>query len=687
MTASRRTAGAGLALLALLAGAAAPVPALAQAPPPAGGTGQPLPLVPPDWRAPEPESEPEPDSEFEPPPAAVPPALTPPDTTAPAAPPREAAPAVRPAAPPGAMPSLDPPREIAPPPGGLTQEERALPPPGPPTKPPVPARAAPPAPVGDATGVLPARPGGLPQDLWAGTSGARVRDLVAALPLTVPSPIVADLRRRLLLTVQTAPPGLSARALLALRVGRLAALGGPADDLVALAEPLGPGAEADRARLRALAIEGRDDRVCALARGVGAGYVDPVWQQAAIHCDLLDGARDRALLGLALLREMGGGAAAGDERGSDGAFMLLAERLAGLDSPAPDSFAGASALAYRLLRALPDLDAPADALRAGEPWTARALALGGGGPPSLIAAAAERAAAVGAVSIDDLATAWRDLDVDPRDLETPVSRVVLGGTALDRALAYAILARETDPERLAEGLLHPLETSRTKTPVLYPLHAALYAPLIRAIPVEPAVPAFLGAAAGRALYAAGSIEAGRTWLRRLGQQGRAGDADAEDAAALLWPIARVADAALGDPLPGERLVLWRQARAARLGDGAEARRVLDRDHVVLLNVLEALGAPVQAVHWLPIKSSRVFVEAVAVDGGFTDADRLAALERAVGDGRPGAALALALRALGPEGPAGASLETLQAVIGALRALDLTADARRVALEALLARGI
>jgi len=534
-----------------------------------------------------------------------------------------------------------------------------------------------------APGVLTSQAGGFADDLWSGTPGDRVADLLAALPVATTSPVVADLRQRLLLSEQSAPDGLSALALLRIRLDVLVRAGAPAGEIMALAAPVGRDATIDRLRLHSLLVDADDARACALVRTVGMRYPAPVWQQAAIHCDSLDGNREAAVLGLSMLREMG----AGQDDGGGRAFTLLAERIAGLNSPVPDSFAGASPVTWRLLRRLPDVDAPANALDPEAPWTARALALADAGKPqSLHAEAAERAAAAGALSIEDLGTHWAALVTDPRDLTTPLSQVVQGGTARDRALAFTILLREISPEHLAEGLIYPLETSRARTPALYPTHARLYAPLIREIPVGPRTPAFLGEAAVRALYVSGSIEAGRAWLARLEAQGREGDLQAEDAVALVWPLARMADPALGDAVPTERLLYWRQAWAARLGETAEGRRALDRAHVVLLTLFETLGANIGEAHWLPLRSNRVFVEAVAVGGGYTDATRLAALDQAASDGRIGETVALALLALGPDGPAGASLDTMRGVLTALRAVNLNGEARRLAVEALAAWG-
>jgi len=533
-----------------------------------------------------------------------------------------------------------------------------------------------------APGILTPQTGGFADDLWSGTPGARVADLLAALPIATTSPVVADLRRRLLLSQQSAPDGLSVLALLRVRLGVLVRAGASADEVMTLAAPVGRDATIDRLRLQSLLVDADDARACTLVRAVGMRYPAPMWQQAAIHCESLDGNREAAALGLSMLREIGAGQDAGGR-----AFTLLAERLAGLSSPSPESFAGASPVAWRLLRRLPDVDAPADALDPEAPWTARALALADAGKPEeLHAEAAERAAAAGALSIEDLGAHWVGLVTDRRDLTTPLSQVVQGGTARDRALAFTILLREINPDHLAEGLIHPLETSRARTPALYPTHARLYAPLIREIPVGPRTPAFLGEAAVRALYVSGSIEAGRAWLTRLEAQGRDGDLQAEDAVALVWPLARMADPALGDAVPTERLLYWRQAWAARLGETAEGRRTLDRAHVMLLTLFETLGANIGEAHWLPLRSNRVFVEAVTVEGGYTDSTHLAALDQAASDGRIGETVALALLALGPDGPAGASLDTMRGVLTALRAINLNGEARRLAVEALAAWG-
>lgn len=546
--------------------------------------------------------------------------------------------------------------------------------------------------------------GGLPPDLWQGTAAKDVRALLARLPIATESLLLSDLRRRLLLSQQRPPTGLSPAALLSARLELLDRQGAPTETLERLAAPL-VGTDladlADRVRLRARLIDGLDEAACALARAEAARRRDMLWQKALVYCDVRAGRAGRAQMGLSMLREMRPGGAANEGEGEDEGFFRLAERQAGIGAPSVDSLAGASVVAYALLRRYPDMDAPADSQRPGAPWTARAVALGPNGPPALRARAAEQAAAAGALNLNSLAMAWRRAVADPRDLATPVSQVMQGETAADRALAHAILAGTTRPDRLLDGLPHVLETSRSRTPNLYGLHAALYAPVIaRLDPAADGATPFAVGALARALLASDRTDLAGAWLAALERRAAAGDRDAEDAMALLWPLFRVADGGggtgAGAALPSDRVLLWRQALAARLGETPAARRELDRAHGWLLTVMEAAGVPVTAAHWQALTSRRVFMEAVAAPGtagpdavGAEAAARpgdesLAVLRQAAEDGRVGESVARALILLAADGPAASPARTVAATVAALRRVGLERDARRLALAALLA---
>jgi hypothetical protein len=118
-----------------------------------------------------------------------------------------------------------------------------------------------------------------------------------------------------------------------------------------------------------------------------------------------------------------------------------------------------------------------------------------------------------------------------------------------------------------------------------------------------------------------------------------------------------------DASVAEGPVLWRQARAARLGDRGDAQEeALARAENRIRALLRALDPAAPA-------SSR------ADDG---------ALGEAAAAGRLGETVALVLIALGEGGPTKASPRTLVSVVAALRAAGLEADARRLAAVAVAA---
>lgn len=504
----------------------------------------------------------------------------------------------------------------------------------------------------------------LPETLWAGTRPDRVRALLAALPLAAASPVAADLRRRLLLSPQRPPEGLDPAILLQARLDRLVAQGTSFEIVEAMAAPLRGRIAGDRAVLHAALVHDRMPEACALARsGLPWQRNGPLWDQALIACDVVDGRTGQAMLGLSVLLEDEAADAAPPDP-----FGRVVSRLAGVENAPPNTLAGSRPPTYAVLRRYPALLAALpDAIRPEAPWSALALALSNSAPADQRAQAAERAALSGSLAPERMAAIWRESIADARDLATPISRVVQGETAADRALAFSILERIDDPARLLEGLAHVLETSRSRTPALYGLHTRLFAPMIRNLPATQAVgagPAFALAAMARALIVAGEPEPARPWLNALRQRAtEKSDLTAEETLSLLWPLVAVAGMIPADASVAEGPVLWRQARAARLGDRDGAHEeILARAENRIRALLRALdpGAPA---------SSRVGDDALA--------------EAAVA-GRLGETVALALIALGESGPTGAAPGTVVSVVAALRALGLQGDAWRLAAVALAA---
>lgn len=187
----------------------------------------------------------------------------------------------------------------------------------------------------------------------------------------------------------------------------------------------------------------------------------------------------------------------------------------------------------------------------------------------------------------------------------------------------------------------------------------------------------------RALLAAGRVEQAAPWIAALDGL-RGGWAIADQA--LLAPLVRVAQAP-SDPASAARigpvLTKWRAYRSAQVEDHTGDLPLLDRQHTLLLGLLQALGEPIEAGAWEPVLLDAIVDTAPAMP----DAAILRALEGAVANGRVGEAVALALIAIGPERPDAVHPEALFRAVAALKAVGLEDDARALALEALVAAGV
>jgi hypothetical protein len=116
------------------------------------------------------------------------------------------------------------------------------------------------------------------------------------------------------------------------------------------------------------------------------------------------------------------------------------------------------------------------------------------------------------------------------------------------------------------------------------------------------------------------------------------------------------------------------AMQRRIDRGASQPRAAARD----VAILAALGAPVDG-------TVQAFVLANAPEGGARgDSGAMLALASAVERGAIGEGALLAVAAAGEAGPARLDAESLERIIRALRGLRLEEDARRIAVEAILA---
>ncbi len=493
--------------------------------------------------------------------------------------------------------------------------------------------------------------GALAPDLWARSDPAFLAAAFDKLPAVYQSQATQALARRVLFTGGDAPRG---DALPAARK-RFEAIGrmGAADQLGMLVT--GSGASASDpiiAQYGAQAELARGQRNAACSRGRAASVgetVPPFLLRLRAYCAAASGDRAAADLALELARAQnaedawytGAIAAAGGAPGArppaarwDNSLSVQLSLSGGL-RPGPNPLANASTLA---LVALARND------QTPQPQRTQAAALafqrGAIGPQEarqiLSATPAEVTSALPPIvpALRRIAAATPATGV-PADATAPSAQDVTSAAIAD------VLRQATAPADFAAA-------------------ARFFRTEINALQIAPDQAAAVS-------FARASISNGDTQVaQRLVASARQAGATEADLAPL--------DAALA-VMTGVRGDSGTMAMQRRIDAGGTAgARAAARD----VAILAALGAPVNG-------TVQGFLLTNAPQGGArADAGALLALSAAVDRGATGEGALLAVAALGEGGPAALDAESLERVIRALRGLRLEDDARRIAVEALLA---
>ncbi len=519
----------------------------------------------------------------------------------------------------------------------------------------------------DSVGLIGEDKGGLGLDLWRGTARPEAATLLAALPAPLAAGATRDLERRLLETTAAAPEGKdSGEALLALRVEKLMALGAvnEAVGLVRAARADAVGARLAHAEVEGLFLTNDTSGACAAARGNGGKFQGLYWQEASAYCLTLAGQTAKASMIADLLREQ--------DAKAPPTFFALMDAIGGDRRAKVDALDDPSGLVLSMMRAasrkLPD------SLAANEqPAILRTVALSPNADLGARLIAAERAAALGALAPAELAEIESSVPFEKDALAAPLTAAEADWGPRGRALLLRAALAQSVPIAKAEVLQRAFQLGRDKHNLAQVRR--VLAPALAGIEPAPELMWF-AADAGRALYALGRAADANKWYSAV-EAAAPSSEDAARAWIVLWPLARIAGLPGKDGPPDpEILRRWRSARLKQSDDGATRAEM-----ALTFSLFDALGQTVPATAWDGLVKG-----AVAAPVAMPDPAVWNALGRAAADGRRGAAVALALIALGPGGPAEASPLTLAAVVGALRQVGLPADARAIALEAAATEG-
>lgn len=517
----------------------------------------------------------------------------------------------------------------------------------------------------EAVGTLDQGNGGFGSNMWNGSKRHVVTRLLARLPDRITSPSLRALARRLLLSAAIPPQGAAGQgeSLLRLRVERLAALGEieSLEQLLRVVPERNTDETIQRARVEAHLVAGNADAACAsVRRVVSQGQQTIYWQKALVFCQIHAGEMAGAALGVGLLREQ----SAGDEDN----FIALAEAASsgGSDIPAigdPSVFE---------LSMLQRLEAPlADGtLDEDHPGMLFAMSRSESLTLDRRIEVAERAVALGVLPTEDLAGLYRKFEIAAEDLAAFRIRAVEWQGIQARALRFqAAEASSATAKDKADMIQAALDAAEAPAELLGV--ARLYEPMLLQIVPAPDLAWFSGTA-GQALFALGRFQKAEAWMSFARQEAMTKPA-AAGAVTSLWPYARLAGLA-SVPWDGD-LNTWTSANRS------EDPAALGQRLALLQIALRALGGGG------PLDWSEIAATAQDNATEVPDATVLFALDGSSGSGRLGETVLLSLLVLGEAGPGGSHLLALERVLTALTNVGLEREARVLAIEAALARGV
>lgn len=516
------------------------------------------------------------------------------------------------------------------------------------------------APDMSSIGALYSDSGGLGVEMWQGSDRATAEALLQALPGATRATALRVLERRLLLSAAQAPGNLmtgaaqSSTDLLGIRLAKLGQMGDSAG-VVTLAKAAGPaagGAAVDRAAADAALLAGDNKAAC----GQVSSHVgdDLYWLKLQLYCQAVAGETAAASVSLSLLRDQGV---------DDQTYLAIASVLTGEQRGKLEKLGALDPVSFAMLKATKRPIPPEVATSAG-PAVLAAIATAEGTPLDQRLAAAEAAEAYGALPTAKLVELYAAETFTEAEKASPTT-VTTKKNGRAAALLYQLAANQGSPSLRAEYLRRGLDLGRER---------GLFATAARAnlAPLKALEPSSeLAGQSGsliRGLLAAGDIDGARRWAGALG--GWRSDKAAAETLTQVWPLLLLAGTADYDD------------RAFEAWAASQDGKLRGRRGTLVLGLAQALGQAVPPARW-----NALLGQDAAADETVASPSALLRLTPAADAKRRAETVALALIALGPEGTAKASPAALGPVVSGLAKLGLGPDARAIALDAALTRGL
>lgn len=512
-------------------------------------------------------------------------------------------------------------------------------------------------------GLISAQQGGFSADMWQGASRADIDRYLARLPVPTRSPIMNDLARRLLLTGAQPPEGASGgTSLLATRLNRLIAAGQTqaALDLgAAVGKERGPAVAAGIAR--AALAQGDDRLACDALKDIPPGN-DPAHDEMAAfsvklsaYCQIAAGNTEIASLTLDLARE----------EGMDDAlfYSLASEAAAGitLRAPEPNKLSIVDTAFYRLA----ERELPENAVEIAEPALLQSLLADPSISDEMKVAAAERAAAYGLLDGRDLAGYYSKPSFTPDQMAGLLTSDIPESSGLRRAMIFqSIGAAVAADERI--HLFKLAFATAESAGLYYPTVEALYPELDRMVPSDALRP--LAPAAARAFIAIGERSRAQDWMALM-SSGQTLGRDVRELTGLMRVSGGSAQSFDTEKASAEIV--------SDLKSGVKATQLYAASEAMML---EALGFQLTPAVWDALLDARSALTGEVPPEALLNRLQVAGQKKAVGE-----TVLLAIEAVGQKGPGAVHPRASAQAIASLKAVNLESEARRLALEALMAR--
>lgn len=515
----------------------------------------------------------------------------------------------------------------------------------------------------DVAGTLAQADGGFGSAMWWGTDRRLIDNLIATLPVTTSSPAMRDLMRRLLLTGAVVPEGGEPGSLISLRAGLLAAMGDFQGVNALLAVVPGYSANPDllRVEMDTRLLTGDVARACQMAHAHINTQNTLYWQKAFTFCQAMEGKSQQALLGLALIDELGG---------ADPVFSKLVDAIARQsNAPELESLSDPTPLHIAMAR-VAKAALPSDVISSNRPSVLRAIAISPNASPELRLEASERAEAAGALPVDALRQLYASIEFNDEELKNPLTVASQRSGPMSRALLYRATLNQTVPAAQAEALSSALDMARSGG--RYASAARAFLPQLTRI--EPTRDlAWFAPEAIRAFLITGRQQGAQPWFDILAVEATRTPKMANQLKRLM-PVAKLSNFEPAADWTMQQLPEW--WGAMRGDDGAREKAGQ------LVAAFDALGEFVPDEMWVNLSQGPSHTQALIphpslwflVDAASTQA-------------RVGETVLLSMVILGEGGPARADPMVLHRVLKALRYVGLRDEVRLMALEAVVAAGL